>query len=138
MPNLLENNRYPGHSPVVVRSGGVGLLAFGLLGFRDHFVGVLGVAEGEQVRVLGDVARDLRGTRDDPAVDDGVVALGTVVVGVFDFGHGSRIGRSSTELGVGDEFGDVFGERTVGVVFADERDPEQIVVQLEVVESDAG
>ena len=32
----------------------------------------------------------------------------------------------------------MFGERAVGVVSADERDPEQVVVELEVVELDAG
>ncbi len=35
-----------------------------------------------------------------------------------------------------DELGDVFGERTVGVVLADECDAEQLVMPLEVVEAD--
>jgi hypothetical protein len=121
-----------------INSGDAGALASGALRFGEHFVGVLGVAEGQEMRVQGDVARDLRGTQDVLAVDDGVVALGAMVVGVVDFGHGSRIRRSSRFAGFADDLGDVFGERAVGVVFAGERDAEQIIVELEVVESDAG
>lgn len=116
-------------------SGGAAL-ALDALGFGDHFGRALRVTEGQQVRVLGDVARDLRGTRDDPAVNDGVVALGTMVVGVLD--HDLRIGQSSSRVGVADDLGYLFGQWTVGLVFADKRDTEKIVMQLEVLELDAG
>jgi hypothetical protein len=48
-----------------------------------------------------------------------------------------RIGRPSRIAAFAD-FGDVFGERPVRVVFADERDTEKIVVQVEVLELDTG
>jgi hypothetical protein len=95
-----------------VQLGGCGSgcepLALGALGFGDHFGGALGIAEGEQVRLLGDVSHGVVVERNALAVDDGVVAA--TVVGVLS--HGFRIGRSLSCSGIGD----VFGERTAGVV----------------------
>jgi hypothetical protein len=51
--------------------------------------------------------------RNDLAVDDGIVALGAVVVGVLD--HGFKDRTSSSGVGVPDDLGDVFGKWTVGV-----------------------
>jgi hypothetical protein len=99
-------------------SGG-DLLALSALGRSGHFRCVLGVAEGQQVSLLGHVVCDLWGERHDLAVNDRVVALGTVVVGVLD--HDLRIGQSSSRVGVADDLGYLFGEWAVGLVFADER-----------------
>jgi hypothetical protein len=111
-------------------------LALGALGFGDHFGRALRVTEGQQVRVLSEAARDVMVKRNDLAVDDGIVALGAVVVGVLD--HDLRIGQSSSRVGVADDLGYLFGEWAVGLVFADERYAEKIVMQLEVLELDAG
>jgi len=119
-------------------SGG-DLLALGALSFGDYFGGPFGVAEGQQVRVQGNGTRRGVVERDAFAVDDDVDGLRTVAgrtVAVGAFAHGSRIGRSSSGLAVADDLGDVLRERPVRVVFADERDGEQLVVALEILEGD--
>jgi hypothetical protein len=55
-----------------VSSGGH-LLAFGPFGFGDHFGGALGVAEGQQVCVLGEAPRDIVVEQNDLSVDDGIL-----------------------------------------------------------------
>jgi len=73
-----------------VQLGGCGSgcepLALGALGFGDYFGGALGIAEGGQVRLLGDASRGVVVEWNAPTVDDGVVAA--TVVGVLD--HGFR------------------------------------------------
>ena len=85
--------------------------------------------------LLGYVSRGLIVERYAPTVNDGVWALRAVVVGVVNHGL-FRIGPSSSGIGVVDDLGDVLSERAVGVVSADERDAEEVVVQLEVFKPD--
>jgi hypothetical protein len=73
--------------------------------------------------------------RHELAINGSVAALRTVIVAVLD--HDLRIGLirdCSRVLAFGD-LGDEFGQRPVRVMLADECNAEQLVMQLEVVET---
>lgn len=88
------------------------------------------------MRVLGHMECGAVVERYDLAVDDRIVALGAVIVGVLD--HTSRIGQGSSGFGLFDDLTYVFSQCPIWLVLTNERNAKKNIMCIEILELDPG